>query len=145
MYNIRHFGTGLLLTAIVLPAAAGPGIYAQPPCIARSAKTGKVSQAPQFIKIEVISQPGGLGRKGRVADDAGGPDAVQIRLPIALAKRVLVKILEKEMHKEIALGGMEKSDFDIADLMDILEGSRSGDVLLEVKTGDGDLVKITLE
>ena len=145
MDKIRHLGMGLLLAALALPAVTGPGLYGRPAWAARSAKTTQAAQVPKIIKIEVISQSGGIGKKGSVAGDTGEPETVLIRLPIVLAKKAVAKIVQKETKKEIILGGIDKSDFDIADLIDVMEGSKPGDILLEIQTGDGDLIKITLE
>jgi len=123
---MRHLGTGLLVAALVLPVAA----YSSQP-----------SQSPKFVKIEITSTSGFHSKHGGKVFGADAPDNVEIRLPITLAKAILENIDENE----IKINGKDKKGMKVDQLINLLQYSNIGDLLLEVKTNKGDLVKITLE
>jgi len=116
---MRYFGVGLLAAALVLPAAA---------------------QSAKFINVEIISRSGRLPKMGK-ADESKLPETVQIRLPISLAKAFLKGLEENE----IKVNGKDKPGIKVDQLIELLNSSKPGELLLEINTGDGDFVKITLE
>jgi hypothetical protein len=117
---MRYFGTGLLVAAVTLPALA---------------------QAPKFIKVEVISKSGHLAKLNKNASKKDEAETIQLRVPISLAKG----LLEKMEGEEIKVNGKDKKGIKAEELIDLLNNYKAGDLLLEIKTNAGDLVKITLE
>ncbi len=104
------------------------------------------AQAPRFIKVDVVS------KSMKMHHQEDGPTQVHIRMPLSLAKGVLESVSDKEIsiHGTMDEGGKpkkvhrsEKLKFD--QIIKLLEGCKPGDMLLEVTTDKGDLVKITVE
>jgi hypothetical protein len=94
-----------------------------------------MAQAPKFIVVDVVSK----SSLSHHRED--GPKEVHARMPISLAKGVL----EMANSSEVKINGKMKKDFKVDQLMALLENARSGDLLLELTTDKGDLVKITLQ
>jgi hypothetical protein len=117
---MRRFLTTLMAAAIIMPAAA---------------------QSPKFIKIEVVASSERAIKHGKMALGGELPDTVEIRLPLTFAKAML----ESMEKKEIKINGKNKPGINTDVLVDMLAKSKPGDLLLEVKTSDGDLVTIKLE
>lgn len=104
------------------------------------------AQAPRFIKVDVVSK----SMKAKHHED--GPTQVHVRLPIALARGILESVSDQEININgtVDEGGKSKhvhktQKLKLDQLIKLLESSRSGDMLLEVTTDKGDLVKITVE
>jgi len=145
---MRFLSAGLLSAALALPVAA---------------------QAPRFIKIDVQVRPDAPGAVPRAPDAPGAvprapdaqagpegllkrrktawgrelPEKIEIRMPLSLVKAALEGLDIDE--EEIKINGKGKKGVKVAQLIDLLKDARAGDMLLEVKTSNGDLVKITLE
>ena len=98
------------------------------------------AQQAKFIKVDIISKSGRMHRHDKDAKKAG-PTEVHMRLPISLAKSVL----EMAGDSEIKINGENKKGLKPDALIKMLEGSKPGDLLLEITTNDGDLVKVVLE
>ncbi len=104
------------------------------------------AQAPRFIKVDVVSK----SLKARHHED--GPTQVHVRMPLSLAKGILESVSDKEISingtvdeagKAKRVQRTEKLKLD--QLIKLLESCKPGDMLLEVTTDKGDLVKITVE
>jgi hypothetical protein len=104
------------------------------------------AQAPRFIKVDVVSK----SMKGHQNED--GPTQVHVRMPLSLAKSLLESVSDKEfkIHGSMNEGKKSKRIHKIENLkfdqlVKLLEACKPGDMLLEVTTDKGDLVKITVE
>ncbi len=95
------------------------------------------AQQARFIKVDVV----GKSMKHHHAKSHEGPTEVHMRLPITLAK----SILEMAGDSDIKINGETKKALKPDALIKLLEASKSGDMLLELTTDSGDLVKITVE
>lgn len=104
------------------------------------------AQAPRFIKVDVVSK----SMKAKHHED--GPTQVHVRMPLALAKGILETVSDKEFDiqgtvneegKAKKVRRTEKLKLD--QLVKLLESCKAGDMLLEVTTDKGDLVKISVE
>ena len=114
---MRYLVPTLLVAAFVMPASA---------------------QAAKFINIEIDMSSKTRDNSKKVKE---WPETVQMRLPLALAKFFL-KTLE---GNEIKVNGKDKPGLKVDEFMTMLNEFKAGDLLLEVFTSDGDLVRITLE
>lgn len=108
----------VLASALALPAAA---------------------QQARFIHVHVIGKSF-HGHHGKHAKQ-DGPTEVNMRMPISLAKSAL----EMAGESEIKINGESKKGIKPDALIKLLETSKAGDLLLELTTDKGDVVKITLE
>ncbi len=108
----------VLASALALPAAA---------------------QQARFINVHIVgkSMHGHHGK--RASQD--GPTEVKMRMPIGLAKSAL----EMAGDSEIKINGETKKGIKPDAMIRMLENAKAGDLLLELTTDKGDLVKITLE
>lgn len=104
------------------------------------------AQAPRFIKVDVVSK----SIKHKHMED--GPTQVHVRMPLSLAKGILETVSDKEFDiqgtaqengKTKKIHRTEK--LKLEQLVKLLESSKAGDMLLEVTTDKGDLVKISVE
>lgn len=98
-----------------------------------------VAQAPKMIKVDIV-QKSDFGHKHK-AEKGDMPTEVKMRMPISLIKSFLVTMGESE----VKVNGKDKKGFKPDELLRMIESSKSGDLLLEITTNKGDLVKITLE
>jgi hypothetical protein len=94
-----------------------------------------VAETPKFIKVDIVSK---TAMKGHHAD---GPTEVHVRMPISLAKG----ILDMAGTSEIKVNGKTPKELKVDQLVQLLESSKPGDLLLELTTDKGDLVKITVQ
>ena len=104
------------------------------------------AQAPRFIKVDVVSK----SMKAKHHED--GPTQVHVRMPLALAKGILETVSDKEFDIQGTLNedGKPKKvrrteKLKLDQLVKLLESCKVGDMLLEVTTDKGDLVKISVE
>ena len=104
------------------------------------------AQAPRFIKVDVVSK----SFKAKHHED--GPTQVHVRMPLSLAKGILESVSDKEIdiHGTVDEGGKAKrvhrtEKLKLDQLVKLLESCKAGDMLLEVTTDKGDLVKISVE
>lgn len=104
------------------------------------------AQAPRFIKVDVVS------KSMKAKHHENGPTQVHVRLPIALARGILESVSDQEININgtVDEGGKSKhvhktQKLKLDQLIKLLESSKAGDMLLEVTTDKGDLVKITVE
>ena len=97
------------------------------------------AQSARFLKVDIRCK----SMQGHHAKhhDADGPSEVHLRTPIALAKSVL----EMAGDTEIKINGETKKGLKPDALIKMLESSKPGDLLLEITTDKGDLVKVTVE
>ncbi len=98
-----------------------------------------VAQQAKFIHVHIIGKSihGHHGKRG----NQDGPTEVNMRMPIGLAKSAL----EMAGDSEIKINGESKKGIKPDAMIKLLESSKPGDLLLEVTTDKGDLIKITLE
>lgn len=101
------------------------------------------AQNARFIKVDVVGKSMGhcMGKCQNKTHKNEGPSEVHMRMPIALAKSVL----EMAGDSDIKINGETKKAIKPDALIKMLESSKAGDILLELTTNKGDLVKITLE
>jgi hypothetical protein len=102
------------------------------------------SQAPatRYIKIDVTE--GSTKTAHKHGHDHGD---VHVRVPLNLAKGILESLGEQEFQisKGSEANNAKPQKIKVDQLMKLLENVHTGDMLLEVKTGDGTQVKITVE
>lgn len=98
-----------------------------------------MAQTARFIKVDIVSKS--MGHHHAKVQKQDGPTEVRMRMPIALAKSVL----EMAGDSDIKINGETKKAIKPDALIKMLESSKPGDILLEITTNKGDLVKITLE
>jgi hypothetical protein len=96
--------------------------------------------------VDVVSK----SMKARHHED--GPTQVHVRMPISLARGILESVSDQEININgtVEEGGKSKhlhktQKLKLDQLIKLLESSKAGDMLLEVTTDKGDLVKITVE
>lgn len=99
-----------------------------------------VAQQARFIKVDIVSKSGKMHRHAKEARKEG-PTEVHMRMPISLAKSVL----EMAGDSDIKINGESKKGLKPDALIKMLENSKPGDLLLELTTNDGDLVKVVIE
>lgn len=103
------------------------------------------AESPRMLRVQIIEKSGHRhGHHGEAAKDgkkANEPSEVNIRMPLKLAKGVLSAAGESE----IKINGKTKKGIKVEELQKLLEGAQPGELLLEITTDQGDLVKITVE
>ncbi len=99
-----------------------------------------VAQQARFIKVDIVSKHAKLHKHHSEAKQ-DGPTEIHMRMPISLAKSVL----EMAGDSDIKINGENKKGIKPDALIKMLESSKPGDLLLEITTNDGDLVKVVLE
>ncbi len=100
------------------------------------------AQPPRMIKVDIVQKTQFHHAKAKAdADRPELPTEVKMRMPLSLVKSFL-KTMEES---EVKVNGKEKKGFKADELLRLIETSKSGDLLLEITTNKGDLVKITLE
>lgn len=97
------------------------------------------AQNARFIKVDMVGKS--IGHHHAKGQKHDGPTELHMRMPIALAKSVL----EMAGDSDIKINGETKKAIKPDALIKMLETSKVGDLLLELTTDKGDLVKITLE
>ncbi len=98
---------------------------------------GLVAQDGRFLKIEINSASHEKADKSCKKR----PENVQIRVPVRMAKSVL----EIAQDSKIKINGESKKEIKLDALIKMLEGSKGGDLLLEITSSDGNHVKVTVE
>jgi hypothetical protein len=93
------------------------------------------AQAPTFLKVDIISKS--LINK----DMPDGPTEVHIRVPVSLAKG----FLDMAGSKDVKINHKTCHNVNVDQLAKMLASAKAGDLLLELTTDKGDLVKITLQ
>lgn len=108
------------------------------------------AEAPRMLRIHIIEKSGQLHRQhhhgqackeGKEAKASSEPNEVNIRVPLRLAKGILGAAGESE----IKINGKTKKGIKVDELQKLLEASQPGEMLLEITSDKGDLVKITVE
>lgn len=100
------------------------------------------AQQAKFIKVDIVSKSGKLHHHhGQKEGKKDGPTEVKMRVPISLAKSVL----EMAGDSDIKINGETKKAMKPDALIKLLENAKPGDLLLELTTNEGDLVKIVIE
>lgn len=101
------------------------------------------AQAPRMLKIDIVKKSdfGGHEKGDKKMKHSNEPSEVKVRMPISLIKGVLGSIEQSE----IKVNGKDKKGIKLDELVKLLESAKAGDMLLEVTTDKGDLVKITVE
>ncbi|MFN8010448.1 MAG: hypothetical protein U0P81_03505 [Holophagaceae bacterium] len=97
------------------------------------------AQQARFIHVHIIGKSVHGHHGKRASQD--GPTEVNMRMPIALAKSAL----EMAGDSEIKINGEARKGIKPDAMIKLLESSKAGDILLELTTDKGDVVKITLE
>lgn len=97
------------------------------------------AQTARFIKVDIVGKSMRAHHHAKHKED--GPTEVHMRMPISLAKGVL----EMAGESDIKINGENKKGIKPDALIKLLEGSKPGDMLLELTTDKGDLVKVTVE
>lgn len=90
----------------------------------------------RFLKVDVIGKSG-FGHH----QSEGGPTELHMRMPINLAKG----ILDMAGDGHIKINGKNKPGVKVDQLLKLIESAKPGDLLLEITTDKGDLVKIVVE
>jgi phosphatidylserine/phosphatidylglycerophosphate/cardiolipin synthase-like enzyme len=93
------------------------------------------ADAPRFLKIDIVD------KSGKHTGSSDGPTEVHVRLPLSFAKG----ILDMAAGQECQINGKHHKAMKVDELSRLLEGARPGDMLLEVNTDKGDVVKIVIE
>ena len=115
---------------------------ALPLSLALSLAIPMAAQQAKFIKVDIVSKSGKLSHHhGQKEAKKSGPTEVHMRMPISLAKSVL----EMAGDSDIKINGENHKALKPDALIKLLENAKAGDLLLELTTNDGDLVKIVLE
>ena len=96
------------------------------------------AQGARFIKVDIVGKSVMTCSKAKHHE---GPTEVHMRVPISLAK----SILEMAGDSDIKINGETKKAIKPDALIKLLENSKPGDLLLELTTNKGDLVKIVVE
>jgi len=112
----------LLLICALTAILAGPCLAQTPPA--------------RFLKVDISSR-NGLGN----LKAENGPTEVHLRMPMSLAKGILD--LAAEGH--VKLNGKGHARIDADQLAQLVAAARPGDLLVEITTNTGDLVKIAVE
>jgi len=94
------------------------------------------AQAPKFITVDIVGKSIMHLQKGE-----DGPTEVHIRVPIAFAKGML----DLAGDQKVKVNGKTSRDMKVDEIVKLLEGAKPGDMLLELTTDKGDLVKITVQ
>jgi hypothetical protein len=112
-----------------------------------AASAPMAAQTARMFKVDIVSKSG-LARHAtqkagvtKVEKDPSDPTEVHIRMPLSLVKA----FLQSAGHSEIKINGKDKKGMQTDELLKLLETSKSGDMLFELTTDKGDVVKITLE
>jgi hypothetical protein len=95
-----------------------------------------LAQAPKFIKVDIIGKSV-MHHHG----NEDGPTEVHVRMPISMAKG----ILSMANDSDIKINGKTRKELKVDQLVKLLEDAKPGDLLLELTTDKGDLVKITVQ
>ena len=95
------------------------------------------ADSARFIKVDIVAKSEIAHRhKGD-----GGPTEIHVRMPISLARG----ILDMAGDSEIKVNGKTTKDLKLDGLVKLLEAAKPGDLLLELTTDKGDLIKITVQ
>ena len=105
---------------------------ALPALLALSLLAAVPAAAQTFLKVD-ISQ-----KSGRHHD---GPTEIHVRLPMAMARG----LLDVAGQTEVKVNGRTGKELKLDQLVKLLETARPGDLLLEITTDRGDLVKIAVQ
>jgi hypothetical protein len=100
-----------------------------------------LAQGGRFIKVDIVGKSVACHHHKQAVKDNDGPTEVHMRMPITLAKSVL----EMAGDTEIKINGETKKGIKPDALIKMLESSKPGDLLLEITTDKGDLIKVTIE
>lgn len=115
---------------------------ALPLSLALSFAIPMAAQQAKFIKVDIVSKSGKLSHHhGQKEGKKDGPTEVHMRVPISLAKGVL----EMAGDSDIKINGENKKGLKPDALIKMLENSKPGDLLLELTTNEGDVVKVVIE
>jgi hypothetical protein len=101
------------------------------------------AEAPKMLKIDIVEKSGRLSHHHKNADceKKNEPTEVHVRIPISLAKG----FLSLADDQEVKINGKCKKGIKTGELIKLLESTKSGDMLVEVSTSDGDMIKICVE
>ena len=95
------------------------------------------AQAAKFITVDVVGKSIMHCEKGE-----DGPTEVHVRMPITFAKGLLDMAAD---NHHLKINGKNSKALKVDELVKLLEGSKPGDLLLELTTDKGDLVKISVQ
>jgi hypothetical protein len=95
------------------------------------------AQAPKFITVDIVGKSVNLSH----CNEKDGPTEVHVRVPISLAKG----LLDMSGESEVKINGKNSKPMKVDQIIKLLESAKPGDLLLEVTTDKGDLVKITVQ
>lgn len=99
--------------------------------------TSLLAQEGRFLKLEIQSTTSENSEKA----SKKRPENVQIRVPLRMAKSVL----EIAQDSKLKINGESKKEIKLDALIKMLEGSKRGDILLEIISSDGENIKVTVE
>lgn len=94
------------------------------------------AQQARFLKIDITGKSI-LHHK----QDQDGPSEVHIRVPVSMAKGALACAGESD----VTINGKDHKHMKLDQLVKLLEEAKPGDLLLELTTDKGDLIKITVQ
>jgi hypothetical protein len=98
------------------------------------------AQTARFIKVDIIGKSA-IAHHHKGEKNENGPTEIHMRMPIALAKG----ILDLANEGDFKINGKTRKEIKVEQLAKLLEASKPGDMLLEITTDKGDLVKIVVE
>jgi hypothetical protein len=96
------------------------------------------AQQARFVKVDIFSPTMAKHAQARHND---GPSEIHARFPISLAQGAL----DMAGEGEIKVNGESKHGMKPDELKKLLAGAKAGDLLLEITTNKGDIVRITVE
>ena len=94
------------------------------------------SPQPRFLKVDITSKHAMGCAKG-----GDGPTEVHLRMPISLAKG----ILDMAVDGHLKLHGKGHAALNPEQLTQLIAAAKPGDLLVEITTNTGDLVKVVVE
>jgi hypothetical protein len=91
------------------------------------------AEGAHFLKVDVIHKSG--------LHHENGPGEIHVRMPISLAKG----LLDMAGSGDVQIHGKHMKGVKVEELEKLIQAAKPGDLLLEITTDKGDLVKVTVE
>ena len=95
------------------------------------------AQNARFLKVDIVEKSAHHGHHRK-----DGPSQIHIRVPVALAKGLLEVA---NTHGSVKINGECRQDIHLDQLVKLLETAKPGDLLVEITSDEGDLVKVAVE
>ena len=94
------------------------------------------SPQPRFLKVDITTK-----RAMGCCKGGDGPTEVHLRMPLSLAKGML----DLAVDGHVKLHGKDHLNMNPEQLAALVAAAKPGDLLLEITTNTGDLVKVAVE